>query len=108
MHTTEDDSATQEEEQQIEKVLDTTAVDTGESAAKSQGSTMDNAYGLTARITLAKLRSLHMHGSHSIPVNYGNTFANSCNTFVYFHITSNTFGAALTNLSLQQQGEGGS
>ena len=37
MHITEDDGATQEEEQQIEKVLDTTAVDTGESAAKSQG-----------------------------------------------------------------------
>ena len=36
LHTTEEDSATQEEEQQIEKVLDATAVDTGESAAKSQ------------------------------------------------------------------------
>ena len=34
---TENDSATQEEQQQIEKVLDATAVDTGESSAKSQG-----------------------------------------------------------------------
>ena len=34
---TENDSATQEELQQIEKVLDATAVDTGESSAKSQG-----------------------------------------------------------------------
>ena len=37
LHTTENDSATQEEQQQIEKVLDATAVDTGESSAKSQG-----------------------------------------------------------------------
>ena len=37
LHVTEDDSATQEEKQQIEKVLDVTAVDAGKSAAKSQG-----------------------------------------------------------------------
>ena len=70
MHITENDSATQEEEQQIEKVLDATAVDTGESAAKSQGlfvklklTTMD---GLTAGITLAKLRSLHTAAIQSL------------------------------------------
>ena len=70
MYITEDDSATQEEEQQIEKVLDATAVDTGESAAKSQGlfvklklTTMD---GLTAGITLAKLRSLHTAAIQSL------------------------------------------
>ena len=37
LHITENDSATQEEQQQIEKVLDATAVDTGESSAQSQG-----------------------------------------------------------------------
>ena len=70
LYITEDDSATQEEEQQIEKVLDATAVDTGESAAKSQGlfvklklTTMD---GLTAGITLAKLRSLHTAAIQSL------------------------------------------
>ena len=31
-------------------------------------------------------------GSHSFSVNYGNTFANCCNTFAYFRVTHNTFG----------------
>ena len=31
--------------------------------------------------------------------NHGNTFANYCNTFAYFHVTRDTFGAALSDLS---------
>ena len=54
-------------------------------------------YGPTARIRLAKLRSLH-----TTTIQSPRTMAIHLQiTFAYFHVTRNTFLATLTNLSTQ-------
>ena len=59
-----------------------------------------DAEGQMARFVMNASKAKKLtHSNHSISANYSNTFVNYCNTFTYFHVMCNVFGAALTDLS---------